>query len=398
MPICTLHIDVEGGWGGSSRSLYELLKRLDRNRISPVVVHRLQGPLVDWYAEIGIATFHVPEIGSFVPRSRKVLKSLAVSFPRLLRLDRAADRIAAIARQRCCSLVHLNYEGLFLLAERLRARIALPIVGHSRAHLPSSRWGSWLVRKLARNVDHMFFISPQEESRWNELLAGAAHVPASVLWNIARLPLPRRPFANPPEIVFMGNLQRSKGADRLIEIAAELERRGAPPFVCAIYGRDRSSAAYVRELKRLREARSLAHCVDFRGHVVDVENVLARAFALVRPSHENDPWGRDVIEATSAGVPVIATGSYQGVIRPGLNGYLIEPYSAEAFADHLIRLLQNSLDWRRLSEGGQALGRELFAGTSQVEQFSRVVERLVASGSIQVAGTQIDAYGLSPQP
>ena len=31
-PVRTLHVDIEGGWGGSSRSLYELIRRFDRDR------------------------------------------------------------------------------------------------------------------------------------------------------------------------------------------------------------------------------------------------------------------------------------------------------------------------------------------------------------------------------
>lgn len=372
--IGTIHVDIEGGWGGSSRSLYELVKRLDRGRISPVIVYRQIGPVVDWYAALNIPTFHVPEVGSFVPRREKALKSFLASLPALRNLDRAAKRIAEIAERHRSAVVHLNYEGLFLLATKLRQRCALPMIGHSRAHLPVSRWAKWLARRLAASVDHMFFISPQEESRWRELAGNG--VPGEVLWNIAREPLPRQPFSDPPEVVYLGNLQRSKGPDRLIDIAAAVAEQGPPPFVFAVYGRARSNPSYVDELKRYCEAKGVARWVQFRGHVSEPETVLARAFALVRSSYENDPWGRDVIEASAAGVPILATGIYDGVVKHDVNGFLFETFDAKSFAAQLTMLQRDDQTWQRLSTSGQLLAREKFGGAEQAERFTRVAEAL----------------------
>ncbi len=234
MPIVTLHIDIEGGHGGSSISLYQLLKQLDRTRISPVVVHRQAGPVTEWYRELGIPTYHVTEICSFVPRSTKALKNFIATLPRMRHLDRAARQIADIVHKHDAKLVHLNYEGLFLLADKLRPLIDVPIVSHSRAHLPVSPWGRWLARKLAQNIRYVFFISPQEEQRWAEL--AGAQVPGEVIWNIARDPLPRQAFPDRPEVLYLGNIAWSKGTDRLIDVALACRKRGMSPLTFAIYG------------------------------------------------------------------------------------------------------------------------------------------------------------------
>jgi glycosyltransferase involved in cell wall biosynthesis len=387
--IGTIHIDIEGGWGGSSRSLYELVKRLDRNRISPVVVHRQEGPVSQWYAAMDIPAYHVPEIGSYVPRREKAFKNFLASLPKLRSLGRAADRIVQIARQHRSQVIHLNYEGLFLLSSRLRARSPLPMIGHSRAHLPVNGWARWLAHKLSSNVEHMFFISPQEETRWRELI-GIHDAPCEVLLNIAREPLPRQPFLSPPEVIYLGNLERSKGVERIIDVAAAVLEQGNPPFVFAIYGRARSNQAYLDELNGYCKARGVEHCVEFRGHTDTPEAVLARAFALLRLSEQNDPWGRDVIEASAAGVPILATGTYAGVVQDGINGFLYEAFDAKVVARRLVDLQRDSGAWQRLSAAGQALASDKFGGSAQAERFAGVVEALVRKTSILHRDLPID--------
>jgi len=377
--INSLHIDIEGGWGGSSASLCQLIRKLDREKISPVVVYRQEGPAREWYDELKIPAYHIPEIGSFVPRTTKAWKNLLASFPRLWNLDRAAARIAEIGHEHAAHVVHLNYEGLFLLASRLKRHLPVPFIGHSRALLPDDRWGRWLAQGLARNVEHMFFVSPQEEGRWQKLVPDSGP-PGEVLWNISREPVPRLPFAAPPEAVYLGNLSPEKGTDRLIDIASELQQQNAPPLVISVFGEARQKAEYSSELAARIDREGLVSRIRLRGHTSRPAETLANAFALIRPSRDNDPWGRDVIEATSSGVPVLATGSFDGVIQPGVNGYLFPQFDAGDFAARLTDLLLNHTTWQRLSDAGFALGKSRFSGIEQSARFLDVATRLARDG------------------
>lgn len=374
-PLKTLHIDIEGGWGGSSRSLFELVRRLDRERVHPLVAHRQEGPLVDWYKEIGIRTVHVPEIGSYVPRATKAFKNLVASSGRLARLGKAARRLAYLAQSEKIGLIHANYEGLFLLAAKLKRRTGLPIIAHSRAHMPADRWGRWVIRSLDRNVDHMLFISPNEASRFAELSSGAG-TPGDVLWNIGRLPAPRRPFADPPEAVYFGSIDYSKGTDRLIDVAAALREIQAPPLVIAVYGKERTSPDYMREIKTRIETERLSDRIDIRGYTTDPMAAMAGAVALIRPSRDNDPWGRDVIEATRAGLPVIAAGSFRGVVQPGETGYLLDPFEPATVAAHLTDLIAKPELWKGMSAAAQTLGEDKFSGAVSAARFMEIAEDL----------------------
>lgn len=374
--VRTVHIDIEGGWGGSSRSLYQLVAGFDRTRVDPVIVHRQTGPLEDWYKRIGVPTVLVPEIASFVPRRKNSAKIFIANLPTIIRKRQGVGRIVEIIRNRDSRVIHLNYEGLFLLAPRLKVETGLPIVCHYRTHLPENVWARWLVHQLSQSVDHFFFISPQEEIRVR-MLQRRHSVPGNVLWNIAPKPLARQTSATPPEAVYLGNLDASKGVDRLIDIAFALDERDAPPLMLAIYGQSRrGNTAFVDGMKRRIIKERLQHRIELRGFTPDPEKVLTGALALIRPSRENDPWGRDVIEATAFGVPVLATGNFAGVVEPGVTGFLFDPFDPKLFADQLVKLIEYPELWHRLSAEAVAKGQRVFGGGQQLKLVTEIFERL----------------------
>ncbi len=380
VPIRILHVDIEGGWGGSSRSLFELVSRLPRPAFAPIVAHRQRGPIVERYAALGIETVHVPEIATYVPRQRGALRNLALKLPDMARLRRGAIKLAAIARERGIDVVHLNYEGLYLLGRMLKSRGSPPIIVHCRSSGTSEDWiGRHVARTLAQIADQLFFISPNEQA-WFRRCAPAASVAAEVMWNIAAQPLARAPFADPPEAVYLGSLDRSKGTDRLIDIGRALERMAAPPLTIAVWGEARNWPAYAAELQAQVLAQGLSRRIAFRGHTSAPERVLARAMALIRPSRTQDPWGRDVIEAARAGVPALATGCYQGVVRHNATGFLFPEFDAVAMAKTLVELLQDRERWRRMSAAAASLGAGQFGGEQQVDRFATVTRGLSARG------------------
>ena len=375
-PIRTLHVDIEGGRGGSSRSLYQLISRLDRSRVEPIVAYRETGPLEDWYKDLGIRIVHVPEIGSYVPRTKNSAKIFAASLPRLLGTNQAARRLLEIAEENDVEILHLNYEGLFLLAARLRQLTSRPMICHVRAHLPINAWSRWLVRKLSRAVDHYFFISPQEEERVRQLEAGRL-LPGQVLWNIAPQYRKRVPFDEVKEAVYLGNIDWSKGTDRLIDVAAALKKLSVDGLKIAIYGEPRRARpAYFNQMNARVQSEGLSGLIEFRGFTSEPETVLSKAFALIRPSRERDPWGRDVIEATSFGVPVLATGDYGGVVDSGVTGFLVDPFDASTMAAKLKVLLEDETLCKRMSAAAISRGETIFSGQQQVAQFTSVLEKL----------------------
>ena len=77
-PFKILYLDHEGGWGGASRSLYYLVKGLDRSRFEPVVWHRKEGPIEEAYHSVNIRAERSPDIVSILPLKNKNWKNILV--------------------------------------------------------------------------------------------------------------------------------------------------------------------------------------------------------------------------------------------------------------------------------------------------------------------------------
>lgn len=383
----TLHVDIEGGWGGSSRSLFQLVSRLDRTRVSPLVVHRQEGPAQEWYASLGIRTIHVPEIGSFVPRVKKAAKNFLASLPRLAKQERTAQLIAGVIADNHIEVIHWNYEGLFFLAGKVRARCRVPAIGHFRTLLPSDQWGRWLAQRYVRANDYLLYISPQEKRRVEEI-APLSKGMGEVFWNIAPPSPDRRPLGDPPSVVYFGTLDWTKGVDRLLDVAAILEAGQAPPLRIDIYGVARTDRCFAERLAADVKNRELSNRVRLMGYCHDPMVKMAGSLALIRPSRDNDPWGRDLIEAAACGLPAIATGSFDGCVRDGQTGVLLPEFDAQRVAEILCYLLASTEAWNTMSAAARRHAMRLFNGQGQASRFIEIAETLAAQSAGTVVGTR----------
>ena len=62
------------------------------------------------------------------------------------------------------------------------------------------------------------------------------------------------------------------------------------------------------------------------GRTNKAEKIIQNAFAILRPSRWNDPWGRDILDAFNAGVPCISTGQFNDIIINKKNGFYVENF------------------------------------------------------------------------
>ena len=125
-------------------------------------------------------------------------------------------------------------------------------------------------------------------------------------------------------------------------------------------------------LKEYAAARGVADMFLFLGHVSEPERVLAGCNALARLSREDNPWGRDVIEALGAGRPVIATGSYDRFVESDATGILLPTFSADALADNILRLADDRALAARLGAAAQVRIEALCNGPARAADLAAV--------------------------
>jgi glycosyltransferase involved in cell wall biosynthesis len=187
---------------------------------------------------------------------------------------------------------------------------------------------------------------------------------------------PRPPFS----ILAVGRLVPSKGFDVLIDALGRLERRGVR-FDATILGEGPERA----RLEAMIEEEQLRDRVTLPGHVSAVGDFLAHADVLVHPARY-EGFGLVVVEALSAGVPVVATrapGGPKEILADGAFGSLVEVDRPDSLADALSVVLTDRDLWRALSSGGYHRAEE-YRSEAVAGRLVDVIERdLSCAGSSQ---------------
>jgi glycosyltransferase involved in cell wall biosynthesis len=181
--------------------------------------------------------------------------------------------------------------------------------------------------------------------------------------------------AERPVVALVGRINRWKGHDRFLHIAARVSAAvedahfaivGAPVF------RD---ADFVPELHALTTSLGLRDRVTFVPWLDDVRNIYAACDVNVNCS-TREPFGRAVVEAAACGVPTVCfadSGAAETILN-GVNGFTISPGDEPAFAAAIVDLLTSPASRERISSAARA-GTFRFDAAHIAEQMSAVIRR-----------------------
>jgi len=387
-----LCLDIEGGYGGSSRSLLESLMHMDPSAVAAEVWCRRDGPARVRYSELGVPCSVEPAMPrvSSLPRFSRNLKAYTEFAAAFRRAAPFRAKLAGEAGR--FDLVHFNHEGLFLLARWLRERFAGALTMHVRTMLPPSIFARWQARTIARTADRCAYITENERERMAALAKAAP--PGRVINNIARPPeLSAIHGAVPPDarltVAVLSNYAWVRGIDRIVDIAEQLAKRGDRAIRFAVAGDMRLRGSLPGRLGVLaRAGRSLADYASergvgdyflFLGHVDRPEAVLAASDALIKPTRNADPWGRDVIEALAAGKPVLSVGTYRRFVASGETGHLMAEFDAGRAAEILLGWARDRELCARLGAAAKQRIAELCDGQARAADLLALWREAIAS-------------------
>ena len=354
-----LCLDIEGGFGGSSRSLFESIKYLQEADVHVEVWCRREGPVQARYKRLGVKCKVWPDMPhiSSLPRLSRNIYVFGKFFVFSWRRSREFRRMLEKAAADDFDIIHFNHEGLFLLAKWLRRQLRgrVPLVMHIRTHLPSTVFSRWQYRCISLTLDKCIFITENERDK----VANLTGMPpkGEVIYNIVSTPtaIEKDPtISSLPEfkLVSCSNYAWLRGNDQLVDIAVELKRRGKERFKFIVAGNMQLTGTLPGLLGKIAksggtlsdyaEMRGVAHMFRFLGSVPDPVPILEACDALVRPSRSSDPWGREVLEAMSHGLPVLSVGEYDTFVEHGVTGFLYSEFDAASFADDIVALSEKS--------------------------------------------------------
>ncbi|MGI9434849.1 MAG: glycosyltransferase family 4 protein [Geminicoccaceae bacterium] len=179
---------------------------------------------------------------------------------------------------------------------------------------------------------------------------------------------------------WIGTIDQRKHPEQFIDIVTALaEERAAPPIhgvLCGGPGTFSDDPAWTGALER---GGNLVHQLGFRDPITPI---LRGCDALVVTA-ANEPFGRTVIEAMLAEVPVVAAadGGYVEVMEHGKTGLLVPPGDRQAFVEAIVSLLDNPKMTGDLVQQAQAVAVDRFSIDRHVGAIETVYKSLLAKSA-----------------
>jgi glycosyltransferase involved in cell wall biosynthesis len=332
MSASLLFLDQFHQLGGAQRCLLDLLPAFLQAGYRTHLAVGGDGPLADGARSRGALVHRIP-CGAYTSGEKSWLDAARFGVD----LPRQVLSITSLVSKHGIDLIYVNGPRL-LPATALAAR-GRPVIFHAHsvvAQESAARLMRWALRRTNATVIAAcrFVLQPLaavvDEGRSRVIYNGLAPVEC-----VRR----RRSDNEPWRIGVIGRIAPEKGQLEFVQAARLLLRQHRWPCEFVVCGDALfSDPQYSRRVRA--EAEGLP--IEFTGWCDDIRNVLSALDLVVVPSAEVEATTRVIVEAFSAGVPVVAfrSGGIPEIVEDGVTGVLSAP-TARDLASKLLELFSN---------------------------------------------------------
>lgn len=218
-----------------------------------------------------------------------------------------------------------------------------------------------------------------------QLACAEAGYPSAKL-RVVRNGLPLVPFDGPPRALgpfrlgFLGQFSERKGLRGLLVMVDELARISPVPWELEVAGAPQGEEGQrlVQELQAQYAAAPWWPRVHWRGWVKEPRKFLQSIDLLICPSSEFDPFPTVLLEAGSAGVPVLgaAVGGVPEILQDRVSGWLFAPQDWAGAARQIQRILEQPATAAQAGREAKKRVEREFAMVRMVENYLRVYSEL----------------------
>jgi glycosyltransferase involved in cell wall biosynthesis len=374
-PSRVLVLGHDAAIGGAQLSLLEILERTDPERFRPIVIVPTPGPFLNELRKRGIEChWGIAQRWIFFAKrgpapSRKTRLVRLLLHPHLwalmslLTLPVRLGILAAFAKVKRIDLIYTNT--VTILDGALTARlVGVPHVWHLRelirgnpdlAYPFSVDWVSGFIRgwsnRVILNSQYLrrVYFGEQPDKRIRVIVNGIdGSRPSQTRFAVLPSSIPTGARVT----ACCGQVSERKGIDVYLHAMARL-KESHPNLHHLIIGGGQPD--FIVNLKDLSGNLGLAGRVHFLGHRNDIPALLARVDVLVSAANQ-ESFGRTLIEAMMAEVPVVATrsGGPEEIIVDGRSGFLVDVGDDRALATRVAHLLDDASVAAAIGSAGRA--------------------------------------------
>jgi glycosyltransferase involved in cell wall biosynthesis len=372
--------------------MLEFLSGLDRRRYQAFVVVPREGPFTERLNRIGIP-FFVRAIHHWIPfgqrRDWSYLKRLRFA---TVGIRERVWSIAGLVDRLGIDIVYTNT--ITAIEGALAAwRMNRPHVWHIRENIKGNQdiasplprcLISWIVGALSKTI---IFNSHKTASnfRCSPLLSQVEVIHNGV--DISKYSasssetvgsfLERQAPKDRRVVAIIGTISPRKGLDVFLEAANRILSL-FPDTLFLVIGDGEPN--YVQKIQDRATRDGLNASVRFLGRREDICEILTLVDVLVVAA-DQEPFGRTVVEAMSASIPVVSTrcGGPEEIIIDGLTGLLVPKRDPDAMASAVGALLSDTERAKRMGEAGRRRARDVFSSSVYVSGIERVLSEAVGS-------------------
>ncbi|MCX5714856.1 MAG: lipopolysaccharide heptosyltransferase II [Candidatus Omnitrophica bacterium] len=211
-------------------------------------------------------------------------------------------------------------------------------------------------------------------------------IPRSVDLAKFKFVLPDEKRAEEFNVGIIGRITPIKGHLIFIKAMAKLARVVPRLKIWIIGDAPSSREAYKEQIQVLVHRLGLMSLTQFLGTQRDIPGILGNLDLLVMATTTQEAFGRVIIEAQAAGVPVVATrvGGVVDIIDDEKNGLLVPAADPQGMADAAIRIFKDPQLSRRLAEHAYAKVKEKYNIERMVDSTLAVYQEALNNFNILV--------------
>jgi glycosyltransferase involved in cell wall biosynthesis len=176
--------------------------------------------------------------------------------------------------------------------------------------------------------------------------------------------------AGEKQFLYLGRLSTEKGIDFLLEAFKSEELKNT---VLNIIGDGPKADAVLQAAQINSNIRYLGKLPINKAY-----EILAQSWALIFPSQWHEPFGRTVVEAFSAGTPVIgaSVGGVTELIKDNYNGFLYNSLDVKDLINQTIRMI-NCMNYEQIRLNARKSFEESFTAANNYEQMLNIYNKVL---------------------